>query len=69
MNTDANFPAKVFDGIPFDDFYDRALPVVSGYVLRLCGGDLDEAWDSSWIVCGATLHLGGLSGVRMLAAW
>jgi RNA polymerase sigma-70 factor (ECF subfamily) len=37
--------------IPDDDddgfarFFDDALPVVFGYVLRLCGGDRDEAWD------------------------
>ena len=53
MNTDANLPADVFDGVPFDEFYDRALPVVYGYLLRLCGGDADEAWDltqDSWMV-------------------
>ena len=52
-NIDANNPAEVFDGVPFDEFYDRALPVVYGYLLRLCGGDADEAWDltqDSWIV-------------------
>jgi RNA polymerase sigma-70 factor (ECF subfamily) len=52
MSADANLPAKAFDGVPFDDFYDRALPVVYGYLLRLCGGDRDEAWDltqDSWI--------------------
>jgi len=52
-NTDANLPVDVFDGVPFDDFYDRALPVVYGYLLRLCGGDRDEAWDltqDSWVV-------------------
>ena len=52
-NTDANLPVDVFDGVPFDEFYDRALPVVYGYLLRLCGGDADEAWDltqDSWLV-------------------
>jgi RNA polymerase sigma-70 factor (ECF subfamily) len=29
----------------FARFFDDALPVVFGYVLRLCGGDRDEAWD------------------------
>jgi RNA polymerase sigma-70 factor, ECF subfamily len=51
-NTDADLPVDVFDGVPFDEFYDRALPVVYGYLLRLCGGDADEAWDltqDSWI--------------------
>ena len=52
MSADANLPAKVFDGVAFDDFYDRALPVVNGYLLRLCGGDREEAWDltqDSWM--------------------
>ncbi len=52
MSADAKPPAKAFDGVPFDDFYDRALPVVYGYLLRLCGGDSEEAWDltqDSWM--------------------
>ena len=52
MSADANLPAKAFDGVPFDEFYDRALPVVYGYLLRLCGGDREEAWDltqDSWM--------------------
>jgi DNA-directed RNA polymerase specialized sigma24 family protein len=52
MNAEANLPANAFDGLPFDDFYDRAVPVVYGYLLRLCGGDRDAAWDltqDTWI--------------------
>jgi DNA-directed RNA polymerase specialized sigma24 family protein len=52
MSADANVPAKALDAVRFDDFYDRALPVVYGYLLRLCGGDREEAWDltqDSWI--------------------
>ena len=52
MSAKANLPAKAFDGIPFDDFYDQAVPVVYGYLLRLCGGDREEAWDltqDSWV--------------------
>ena len=52
MSADANLPAKEFDGVAFDDFYERALPVVHGYLLRLCGGDREEAWDltqDSWM--------------------
>ena len=52
-NVDANLPVGVFDGLPFDEFYDRALSVVYGYLLRLCGGDCDEAWDltqDSWMI-------------------
>jgi RNA polymerase sigma factor (sigma-70 family) len=29
----------------FDAFYDDALPVVFGFLLRACGGDRDQAWD------------------------
>ncbi len=52
MSADADLPTKAFDGVRFDDFYDRALPVVYGYLLRLCGGDREEAWDltqDSWV--------------------
>jgi RNA polymerase sigma-70 factor (ECF subfamily) len=52
MSADANVPASWFEGGAFDDFYDRALPVVYGYLLRLCGGDREEAWDltqDSWM--------------------
>ena len=52
MSTDANLPAKVADDVAFDDFYDRATPVVFGYLLRLCGGDREQAWDltqDSWL--------------------
>jgi RNA polymerase sigma-70 factor (ECF subfamily) len=53
MSADANVPASPFDVGAFDDFYDRALPVVYGYLLRLCGGDREEAWDltqDSWMI-------------------
>lgn len=53
MSADANLPATAFEGARFDDFYDRALPVVYGYLLRLCGGDRDQAWDltqDSWTI-------------------
>ena len=52
MSADADLPTKAFDGVRFDDFYDRALPVAYGYLLRLCGGDREEAWDltqDSWV--------------------
>jgi RNA polymerase sigma-70 factor (ECF subfamily) len=53
MSAGADLPTKAFDGVRFDDFYDRALPVVYGYLLRLCGGNRDEAWDltqDSWVI-------------------
>ena len=52
MGADASLPAKAFDDVWFDEFYDRALPVVFGYLLRLCGGDREQAWDltqDSWV--------------------
>ena len=83
MSADANLPAKVFDGVAFDDFYDRALPVVYGYPLRLCGGDREEAWDltqDSWMTVvdrlaqgqAETLTVGFLLSVarsRYLDSW
>src|SRR6187397_801150 len=53
MGTEANRPAAAYDTVGFDEFYDRALPVVFGYLLRLCGGDREQAWDltqDSWVV-------------------
>src|SRR5262245_22181284 len=50
MRTEAGPSAKA--DIPFDEFYDQALPVVYGYLLRLCGGDREAAWDltqDSWV--------------------
>jgi RNA polymerase sigma factor (sigma-70 family) len=52
MGDQANVPVTAFDEVHFDDFYDRALPVVYGYLLRLCGGDREQAWDltqDSWV--------------------
>jgi RNA polymerase sigma-70 factor, ECF subfamily len=53
MGADASLPAKAQDAGWFDEFYDSALPVVFGYLLRLCGGDREQAWDltqDSWVV-------------------
>ncbi len=52
MKADANPSAARMDIAVFDEFYDRALPVVYGYVLRLCGGDAEQAWDltqDTWV--------------------
>jgi hypothetical protein len=52
MNADACDPAKAFDDVVFDEFYEQALPVVYGYLLRLCGGDREQEWDltqDSWV--------------------
>jgi RNA polymerase sigma-70 factor, ECF subfamily len=46
MNADAKPPSgDAFSDVEFNAFYDAALPVVYGYLLRLCGGDDEEAWD------------------------
>jgi RNA polymerase sigma-70 factor (ECF subfamily) len=52
MAADASLPERTIDDREFDEFYDRALPVVYGYLLRLCGGDREQAWDltqDSWV--------------------
>ena len=52
MSPEAKLPAKTFNDFSFDEFYERALPVVYGYLLRLCGGDREQAWDltqDSWV--------------------
>src|SRR5262245_33012120 len=36
----------------FDAFYDEAMPVVYGYLVRMCGGDTEQAWDltqDTWV--------------------
>ncbi len=51
-HADENSQAVEFDARSFDEFYDHALPIVFGYLLKMCGGDRDEAWDltqDSWI--------------------
>jgi RNA polymerase sigma-70 factor (ECF subfamily) len=53
MGADASLPATAVDQVWFDEFYDQALPVVFGYLLRLCGGDHEQAWDltqDSWVI-------------------
>jgi RNA polymerase sigma-70 factor (ECF subfamily) len=52
MGADASLPAQTWDAAWFDEFYDQALPVVFGYLVRLCGGDREQAWDltqDSWV--------------------
>lgn len=53
MGADASLPMKTHEDGWFDEFYDSALPVVFGYLLRLCGGDREQAWDltqDSWVL-------------------
>jgi len=52
MGADAHVSVEAVAVVRFDEFYDRALPVVFGYLLRLCGGDRELAWDltqDSWV--------------------
>lgn len=52
MGAETSRPATAYDTVRFDEFYDRALPVVFGYLLRLCGGDREQAWDltqDAWV--------------------
>src|SRR5690349_11175323 len=52
MGADTSLPSTAHDEGWFDEFYDSALPVVFGYLVRLCGGDREQAWDltqDSWV--------------------
>lgn len=53
MGADTSLPTRAQDEGWLDEFYDSATPVVFGYLLRLCGGDREQAWDlthDSWVV-------------------
>ena len=53
MGAEMSRPPAAYDTVRFDEFYDQALPVVFGYLLRLCGGDREQAWDltqDTWVV-------------------
>jgi DNA-directed RNA polymerase specialized sigma24 family protein len=42
----------VVPAFDFDGFYETALPIVYGYLLRLCGGDHDRTRDltqDTWV--------------------
>jgi RNA polymerase sigma-70 factor (ECF subfamily) len=46
-------PSPLLARAELDAFYDRALPAVFGYLVRLSGGDRDRAWDltqDTWMV-------------------
>lgn len=54
----------------FDDLYDAALPIVHGYLLRLCGGNVDDAWDltqETWVTVVRSLRSG--ASIRPSTAW
>ena len=45
----------------FDVFYDDAMPIVYGYLVRLCGGDTEQAWDltqDTWVAVVDQLQRG-----------
>jgi RNA polymerase sigma-70 factor (ECF subfamily) len=57
----------------FDSFYDAALPIVYGYLLRLCGGDHDKTRDltqDTWLKLVDELNRGHVdkADVRWLIA-
>jgi RNA polymerase sigma-70 factor (ECF subfamily) len=45
METGVERERDVSQAFDFDAFYDAALPIVYGYLLRLCGGDHDKTRD------------------------
>jgi RNA polymerase sigma-70 factor (ECF subfamily) len=52
----------------FDAFYDASLPIVYGYLLRLCGGDHDKTRDltqDTWVKLVDELNRGHLDKVDM----
>src|SRR5262245_790918 len=55
MATGGDTGATVFRKLStsdFDAFYDEALPIVYGYLVRMCGGDTEHAWDlaqDTWV--------------------
>jgi RNA polymerase sigma factor (sigma-70 family) len=57
------------DAVPpfdFDAFYDASLPIVYGYLLRLCGGDHDKTRDltqDTWVKLVDELNRGHLDKV------
>jgi RNA polymerase sigma-70 factor (ECF subfamily) len=59
------------DAVPpfdFDAFYDESLPIVYGYLLRLCGGDHDRTRDltqDTWVKLVDELNRGHLDRVDM----
>ena len=59
------------DAVPpfdFDAFYDESLPIVYGYLLRLCGGDHDKTRDltqDTWVKLVDELNRGHLDKVDM----
>ena len=61
-------PSPVLARAEFDAFYDRALPVVFGYLVRLSGGDRDRAWDltqDTWVAIVERI-IGGRSDVATI---
>ena len=54
-------PSQVLSRDEFDAFYTDALPVVFGYLVKLCGGDREQAWDltqDAWMVVVDRLNTG-----------
>jgi len=63
MGTGSDAAAAVSGTSPsaFDTFYDDAMPIVYGYLVRLCGGDTEQAWDlaqDTWVAVVDQLQRG-----------
>jgi RNA polymerase sigma-70 factor (ECF subfamily) len=64
MDTGGDREAVVFPettAAALDAFYDDAMPIVYGYLVRLCGGNTDEAWDlaqDTWVAVVDRLQRG-----------
>lgn len=54
-------PSRALSRDAFDAFYTDALPIVFGYLVKLCGGDREQAWDltqDAWMVVVERLNAG-----------
>ncbi len=66
----ARFVESMMDEARFEAFYDRALPVVYGYLWRRCGGDEAEAMDlTQETFLGAVRALQGGADVEEPLSW
>lgn len=67
---DAKRAPRALSVAEFDAFYADALPVVFGYLQRLCGGDEERAWDltqDAWLALVDQLNQGHHE--RATVAW
>ncbi|MGB0113137.1 MAG: sigma-70 family RNA polymerase sigma factor [Ilumatobacteraceae bacterium] len=61
-------PSQPLSSDAFDAFYTDALPVVFGYLVKLCGGNREQAWDLTqevWVVVVNRLNAGVASAASV----